>query len=38
VPNLAGVTVRVSDSGHAIGERLALLDGHTVKVTQNDEL
>ena len=38
VPNLAGVTVRVTDSGQVVGERLALLDGQTVTVTQNDEL
>jgi probable phosphoglycerate mutase len=38
VPNLAGITVRVTDSGHTVGERLALLDGHTVTVTHNDAL
>jgi probable phosphoglycerate mutase len=38
VPNLAGITVRVTDTGQTIGERVALLDGHTVAVTQNDEL
>ena len=38
VPNLAGITVRVTDTGHTVGERLALLDGQTVAVTQNDEL
>ena len=38
VPNLAGITVRVTDTGHTIGERLALLDGQTATVTQNDEL
>jgi broad specificity phosphatase PhoE len=38
VPNLSGITMRVTDTGHTIGERLALLDGQTVRVTQNDEL
>jgi broad specificity phosphatase PhoE len=38
VPNLAGITVRLTDTGHTVGERLALLDGQTVAVTQNDEL
>ena len=38
VANLAGITMRVTDTGHTIGERLALLDGQTVAVTQNDEL
>jgi broad specificity phosphatase PhoE len=38
VPNLAGFTMRVSDTGHTIGGRVALLDGHAVTVTQNDEL
>ena len=38
VANLAGITMRISESGQAIGERLALLDGRTVTVTQNDEL
>ena len=38
VPNLAGITVRVSDTGVVAGEQLSLLDGHTVTVTQNDEL
>ena len=38
VANLAGLTVRVTATGHTVGERLALLDGHTVAITQNDEL
>jgi broad specificity phosphatase PhoE len=38
VANLAGVIVRVSETGRTIGGRLALLDGQTVTVTQNDEL
>ena len=38
VANLAGLTVRVTETGHTVGERLALLDGHTVTITQNDEL
>jgi broad specificity phosphatase PhoE len=38
VAHLAGVTVRVTDSGQTIGGRLALLDGQTVAVTHNDEL
>ena len=38
VPNLAGITVRVTDSGHTIGERMALLDGQTVTETYNNEL
>lgn len=38
VTHLGGVTVRVSSSGHAVGERLALLDGQTVRITQNEEL
>ena len=38
VANLAGLTVRVTETGHTVGERLALLDGHAVRITQNDEL
>jgi broad specificity phosphatase PhoE len=38
VANLAGFTVRVTEVGHTFGERLALLDGQTVTITQNDEL
>ena len=38
VANLAGITVRISESGQTISERIALLDGQTVKVTQNEEL
>ncbi len=38
VANLAGLTVRVTETGHTVGERLALLDGHTVTITHNDEL
>ena len=37
VANLAGITVRISESGQTIGERIALLDGRTVAVTQNEE-
>lgn len=38
VPHLAGVTVRVTDTGQTGGERLGLLDGHTVAVTHNHVL
>ena len=38
VANLAGITVRVTDTGQRVGERLALLDGQAVPETQNDEL
>jgi broad specificity phosphatase PhoE len=38
VANLAGITMRISESGQTIGERIALLDGQTVPVTQNEEL
>jgi broad specificity phosphatase PhoE len=38
VTNLGGITVRVSASGHAIGDRVALLDGQTVTITQNEQL
>jgi broad specificity phosphatase PhoE len=38
VANLAGITMRVTDSGNSIGERISLLDGQLATVTQNDEL
>ncbi|HVE20036.1 MAG TPA: histidine phosphatase family protein, partial [Ilumatobacteraceae bacterium] len=38
VANLAGITMRISESGHTFGERIALLDGQTVTVTRNEEL
>ncbi len=38
IANLAGVTLHVSESGHIVGERIALLDGQTLTVTQNEEL
>ena len=38
IANLAGVTLHVSESGHIVGERIALLDGQTMTVTQNEEL
>jgi broad specificity phosphatase PhoE len=37
VANLAGITMRISESGQTIGERIALLDGLAVTVTQNEE-
>jgi probable phosphoglycerate mutase len=38
VANLAGITMRISESGQTVGERIALLDGQTVTVTRNEEL
>jgi broad specificity phosphatase PhoE len=38
VANLAGITMRISESGQTVGERISLLDGQTVTVTQNEEL
>lgn len=38
VTNLGGITVRVSNSGHVVGRRFALLDGHRVAITQNEQL
>jgi probable phosphoglycerate mutase len=38
VANLAGITMRISESGQTVGERIALLDGRTVAVTRNEEL
>ena len=38
VANLAGITMRISESGQKIGERIALLEGQAVTVTHNEEL
>jgi broad specificity phosphatase PhoE len=38
VANLAGITMRIAESGQTIGERISLLDGRTVTVTRNEEL
>jgi broad specificity phosphatase PhoE len=38
VANLAGITMRISESGQTVGERIALLDGQSVTVTRNEEL
>jgi broad specificity phosphatase PhoE len=38
IANLAGLTVHVSDSGHDVGQRIALLDGQIVTATHNEEL
>jgi broad specificity phosphatase PhoE len=38
VANLAGITMRISESGQTVGARIALLDGQTVAVTRNEEL
>jgi broad specificity phosphatase PhoE len=38
IANLAGLTVRVTAAGTTIGERVSLLDGQMVTVTQNHEL
>ena len=38
VANLAGITLRVTDSGATLGQRISLLEGQLVTVTQNDEL
>lgn len=35
IAHLAGLTVRVTEAGHTFGDRLSLLDGHTVTITQN---
>ncbi|MEY2581301.1 MAG: glucosyl-3-phosphoglycerate phosphatase [Ilumatobacteraceae bacterium] len=37
IANLAGLTLRVSESGHVFGERISLLDGEVVTLTQNEE-
>ena len=37
IANLAGITMRISESGQTISERIALLDGQAVAVTQNEE-
>jgi broad specificity phosphatase PhoE len=38
IANLGGITVRATASGHAIGERIGLLDGQDVPVTHNEQL
>lgn len=38
VANLAGITLRLTESGSTIGERISLLEGQLVTATQNDEL
>ena len=38
VAHLGGLTVRLSPTTWPAGERIALLDGQTVPITQNDEL
>ena len=38
VANLAGITMRITESSQTVGERIALLDGQTVTVTRNEEL
>ena len=38
IANLAGLTVRVSAATQTVGERISLLDGQPVALTQNDEL
>ena len=38
VSHLGGLTMRVSTTGQVVGERLSLLDGQTVAITQNEEL
>ena len=38
VANLAGITLMVTDSGATLGQRISLLEGQLVTVTQNDEL
>ena len=38
VANLAGITMRISESGQTVGDRIALLDGQTVTVTRNEEM
>jgi broad specificity phosphatase PhoE len=38
IPNLGGLTMRVSQTGHVVDERISLLDGETVTVTEIEEL
>jgi len=38
IANLAGLTVRVSATGPTVGERISLLDGRIVPVTEHDQL
>ena len=38
IANLAGITMRITESGQTVGERIALLDGQTVTVTRNEEM
>jgi broad specificity phosphatase PhoE len=38
IANLAGITMRITESGQTVGERIALLDGRTVTVTRNEEM
>jgi probable phosphoglycerate mutase len=38
IANLAGITMRITESAQTVGERIALLDGRTVTVTRNEEM
>lgn len=38
IANLAGLTLHVSDSGHVLGQRVALLDGQIATATPKEEL
>lgn len=38
IGNLAGITLRFTDSGHTFGQRISLLEGQLVTATRNDEL
>jgi broad specificity phosphatase PhoE len=38
IANLDGIAIRVTASGHSVGERMALLDGRTVTLTSNEQL
>jgi broad specificity phosphatase PhoE len=38
VANLAGITMRISESGQTIGDRISLLDGQMVPATDNEAL
>ena len=38
VANLAGITMRITESGQTVGNRISLLDGQTVSVTRNEEM
>ena len=38
IANLAGLTMRVSPTGHTVEERISLLDGQTVAVTETEAL